>query len=83
MAEHGTRSCYIQGCRRDECREAERLYRRTYRQRHAVRYPTVKARHLRVWSLYGEGLTYRAIADATGYCVHHVGRILAGRFGEP
>lgn len=29
--EHGTRSCYQGGCRRPECREANRVYQRAYR----------------------------------------------------
>lgn len=33
VCEHGTRACYLRGCRRAECREANRLYGWTYRHR--------------------------------------------------
>ncbi len=32
---HGTRSCYVGGCRRPECREAESAYQRARRRRRA------------------------------------------------
>lgn len=35
MAEHGTRSCYVQGCRRPECRAANAAYRADARKRAA------------------------------------------------
>ena len=33
MAKHGTRSRYLNGCRCDECKNAQRLYQRRYRER--------------------------------------------------
>jgi hypothetical protein len=35
MAKHGTRSRYLADCRCDECKEAQRLYQRRYRERRA------------------------------------------------
>lgn len=35
-AKHGTRRCYIDGCRCDPCTEANRIYKREYRQRRAA-----------------------------------------------
>jgi hypothetical protein len=35
-AKHGTRRRYIAGCRCEDCAEAERVYRRAYRQRKAA-----------------------------------------------
>jgi hypothetical protein len=35
MAKHGTRSRYLADCRCDECKEAQRVYQRRYRERKA------------------------------------------------
>ena len=32
-ARHGTRRCYTDGCRCDECKDAQRLYQQRYRER--------------------------------------------------
>jgi hypothetical protein len=32
-ARHGTRRCYLGGCRCDDCKGAQRLYQRRYRER--------------------------------------------------
>ena len=34
-ANHGTRGRYLTGCRRDECKNAQALYQRRYRERRA------------------------------------------------
>ena len=36
-ARHGTRRGYGEGCRCDDCRDAQRLYQRRYRERQALR----------------------------------------------
>lgn len=41
-APHGTRACYVAGCRRDECRAAHTTYERERKRRHA---PTTTRRH--------------------------------------
>jgi hypothetical protein len=40
-AKHGTRRRYVEGCRCDECAEAQREYQRDYRARRANGLPTV------------------------------------------
>jgi hypothetical protein len=35
-ARHGTRRCYTEGCRCDECKEAQRVYQRNYRERRLI-----------------------------------------------
>lgn len=41
-ATHGTRACYVAGCRRDECRAAHATYERERKRKHA---PTTTRRH--------------------------------------
>src|ERR1700744_6247925 len=36
-ARHGTRRCYGEGCRCHDCKDAQRLYQRRYRERQALR----------------------------------------------
>jgi hypothetical protein len=40
-AKHGTRRRYVEGCRCDDCAEAQRTYQRDYRDRKANGLPTV------------------------------------------
>jgi hypothetical protein len=40
-AKHGTRRRYVEGCRCDECADAQRNYQRDYRERKARGLPTI------------------------------------------
>lgn len=69
--QHGTLSCYKGGCRRPECRAAEREYDREYRRRRAYGRPTtdlIDAEPARAHArrLLGLGWGRRQIAAITG-----------------
>lgn len=67
---HGTRGCYVGGCRCDPCREANRAYQKRHAKnlRKGIRNPLVPAdvtrRHLK--KLKREGVGTRLISDLTG-----------------
>lgn len=69
--QHGTRSCYVSGCRQPECCEANREYFRDYYRISRTYYgltpdvdPTRTERHIQ--QLRGQGMGYREIARAAG-----------------
>lgn len=66
---HGTRACYLRGCRRDECRDAHRRYCKQYDIRRHRQGPvnidaTEATNH--VQALIALGWTQAAIAQTTG-----------------
>jgi DNA-binding XRE family transcriptional regulator len=71
MRNHGTRSCYVMGCRCDDCRKAQRDYSRTYYReylRHVDGVPHVDkaAASEHVAKLRAQGMGVREIAAAAG-----------------
>jgi hypothetical protein len=51
-AKHGTRRCYNEGCRCDECKEAARAYWRDYQARKAAGEPTHSGIPADVWQFH-------------------------------
>jgi transcriptional regulator with XRE-family HTH domain len=75
-------ACYRRGCRRDECRTADRIYRKRYELRRLSGIPShvpgpVVAAHLR--TLTGSGWTIRAIATKAGVSERAIAYILNGQ----
>ncbi|MFE8961795.1 hypothetical protein [Streptomyces iakyrus] len=75
-------ACYRRGCRRDECRTADRNYRKRYELRRLSGIPShipgpVVAAHLRI--VIGSGRTVRDIAKDTGVSERAIGYILNGQ----
>ena len=71
MPGHGTRARYLRGCKCAECREANRVYGRAYKDAAArgIRRTVPTARVLRhVEKLHAAGVEYRAIARAAECC---------------
>jgi hypothetical protein len=75
-------ACYRRGCRRDECRTADRIYRKSYELRRLSGIPRhipgpVVAAHLRL--LTDSGRTIRGIAAQSGVSERAIGYILNGQ----
>lgn len=70
IPEHGTRACYLRGCRRNECSDANRRYCKQYRNKthqtgHATRIPSAPVT-ARIQHWLSLDYTYGQIAAATG-----------------
>lgn len=81
-AEHGTRSCYQNGCEFPACIQANRDYARSrFRPDHAALRKLVPAgpvrRHL--GNLLTAGITVRSVAGAAGCAPSTISRLAAGR----
>jgi hypothetical protein len=75
-------ACYRRGCRRDECRTADRIYRKRYELRRLSGIPShipgpVVAAHLRL--LIESGRTIRGIAAQSSVSERAIGYILNGQ----
>lgn len=75
-------ACYRRGCRRDECRTADRIYRKSYELRRLSGIPRhipgpVVAAHLRL--LIDSGRTIRRIAAQSGVSERAINYILNGQ----
>jgi hypothetical protein len=72
MAKHGTGSRYLNGCRCDECKNAQRLYQRRYRERKEnglTRSPAVVVGELpqaEAYQIDTPGPVERAVKDEIG-----------------
>lgn len=79
---HGTRACYVRGCRRDECRAANYRYMcRARLDRHRGqprRVPSTQTR-AHIERLLAAGWTQAKIARAAGLYHRSIGGILAGQ----
>lgn len=76
--DHGTRACYVAGCRRDECRAANTAYAREHRRKTTPCRvdPTVAREHIA--HLVAAGMSLRAITAASGLAWSTVQGIAAG-----
>lgn len=88
MPTHGTRACYVAGCRRPECRAANRAYNNHRNRMAAYGRPTtnlVDATPVRehVQALTAAGMGTRAIAEAAGVSRNTLRALLNGRGHRP
>lgn len=88
VAEHGTRSRYVRGCRCDDCREANRTYARRrdvygWSERVAADWCDAEPARLHVQALQAQGMGYKRVAAQAGLSVSVLHALLWGKHGHP
>lgn len=87
MRTHGTHSCYTAGCRRQECKEAHRVYERERKRfRNRPDTPWVKEEvvpagptRAKLRYFYARGLNTMELAETIGFSHHTLGDIKNGK----
>lgn len=83
LADHGTRACYLRGCRQPECAAAHRRYCKQYDLRRLTNGPVrVDAQPVieRLRTLTAAGWSQGAIAESAGSDSGNISMILSGHF---
>lgn len=88
VAEHGTRSRYVRGCRCDDCRTANRTYARRaavygWSERVASHWTDADAAREHIARLQAQGMGYKRVAEKAGLSVSCLHTIIWGKHGYP